>query len=262
MKNIGKKLLVLTAIALTASALRVDAALVTYKTANTSSSDLLAIFNLNVDGVAMVDYVGGIKLEKVGGDPSMPDKYVSLCTDIRGVLKMGKSYIYDTVTFDGQVGIDPAWGKTKSAADAAQAIQNAAYLFSKYAPATDANTSANKAAWAAIQLAVWEALYDSPGTFSLTSGRFAVTGSGTVQAQALALASTYLADLAQNTPALGTYSGYLLRPDPIFQNGATPQGLLFNPTLAPVPEPSTIIAGLFLLIPLGVRAMRRKQAIA
>lgn len=252
-------------VALSVTATSASAALVSYKISNTSSSDLLIAVSLKIDGTAVTDYVGGIKLTKVSGDASMPSSYVSMCTDINGVLKNGGTYSFDKVDFTGLTGTAPKWGNPVSTGNAAQAIQNAAYIFANFKPSSTVSTDANRVAWAALQLATWEALYDSPGsgTFSLTSGRFQANGpKGSIQAQAVAQANTILASLSAHIPAPGTYSGSLLVPNPGIQGGVVPQALMFEPSLAaisPVPEPSTVFAGLMLLIPIGTVWLRSSR---
>lgn len=241
-----------------------SASLVSYKISNTSTKDLLLYVGLKVDGVSVNDYVGGLKLTKVSGDAGMPSTYVSLCTDVNGVLKSGATYTFEQMQFAGLEGTAPKWGNPVSPASAAQAIQNAAYLFDNFRPASADNTDANRVAWAALQLATWEALYDSPGsgTFSLTTGRFAASSgpAGSLQASAVAQAQQLLADLSAHIPAPGTYAGSLLVPSPGVQGGVIPQALMFEPTAAagisPVPESSTLLAGLLLLIPVGTYCLR------
>ncbi len=160
------------------------------------------------------------------------------------ILYGGTTYTYDAQSFNGQSGSAPAWG-----APASQAIQNAAYLFAHNTPA-----GGDATAWAALQLAVWEALYDTGSSgnpqFNLANGRFVVnSGNSAAIAQAAAL-------LAQLPNTSETYAGYLLQPQTPFPFGTQPQGLLLNPTLAPVPEPTTLVAGAFLLLPLGLSGAR------
>jgi hypothetical protein len=229
-----------------------SAAMVTYKVLNDTS--LYQSFDLTIDGQTWTDsYAGGIKIEKQSGDPSMPQNFIGLCTDINGVLTLGATYGYDLKSFAGLTGIDPQWGSTAALAN--QAIQNAAHLFVSQNP----GLAGSATAWAALQLAVWEALYDTGSTFDLTSGRFSVQGNSTT----IAAAQEMLTQLAASIPAPGTYKGYLLSPNPVIPpgNGGYPtQGLL----VTPVPEPATVIAGVFLMVPLGMSAVRywRKKAAA
>jgi hypothetical protein len=223
------------------------AAFVTY----TVGDGGLSTFSVSIDNKAAVNaLVGSIKLTEVGDNPAMPNTYYTVCTDIEGVLFLGRNYGFTQPTvFSGQTGIKPTWGATSS--DAAAAIQNAAHLFFTHQSVLASGSQSEKAA---LQLAVWEALYDTGGTIGLGSGRFQATGA---DAAALGLATTWLqTDLTGNY----SYAGFLLTPDPTEQYGYPGQGVLIDVT--PVPEPTTMIAGALLLIPFGlstVRFLRRKR---
>jgi len=108
----------------------------------------------------------------------------------------------------------------------------------------------------ALQLAVWEALYDTGATVSsygFGSGRFGAAANAaalTDGASAIAEALIWLGETRTTS-----YAGYLLLPDDGYS-----QGVLGGVT--PVPEPTTMIAGALLLVPFGastLRVLRRNQ---
>jgi len=96
---------------------------------------------------------------------------------------------------------------------------------------------------AAFQLAIWEIVYDTPGSWNVNSGNFYATGFG-----ALGTAQTWLNGLTTSSPG---FSGSL-----VALTNRTQQDYI---AVAPVPEPGTIFAALSILAPAGL-AFRRKRA--
>ena len=147
------------------------------------------------------------------------------------------------------------------------AIQNAATIF--YTHFADLGSGATVAENAAVQLAVWASLYDtagsgevqgitlSGGNYHFSSGRFQVTSGDQA---AINLAASWLVGLNGSS----SYTGDLLVPDPTTQNGNIAQELLLRTTDAdPVPEPTTMVAGVLLLLPFGastLRVLRKNRA--
>ena len=173
----------------------------------------LESFNVKIDNTVINGALaGGILINRVSStDPSMPASYVTVCTDIEGTLYLGQSYQYNTpvTPFSGQTGIAPTWGIPSDGSAAAEAIQNAAHLFYTYGQLTSSGIGLSSTTMkAALQLAVWEALYNT------TTGGNVITGSGarfTVtsgDAAAIAQANAWVAALS------GDYglTGYLLTP--------------------------------------------------
>jgi hypothetical protein len=212
----------------------------------------LESFNVTIDGNSINGALaGGISIQKMGGDASMPASYVTVCTDIEGTLYLGQSYEYATpvTPFSGQSGVNPKWGDGSNDGSAAKAIQNAAYLFYNYSNLTPTGIGGSAEQMAALQLAVWEALYDTTASGSVTGTRFAVSGG---DASAIALAGSLLSGLD------GSYNltGYLLYPTQgsgVNANGEPPQELLIA---IPVPESPTVIAGALLLLPFAASTFR------
>jgi hypothetical protein len=211
-------------------------------------------------------------------DPTMPESYLTVCTDFLGTLYLGKTYKYSdpastftTVlsTQNGQTGggIDPNW------INPAQAIQNAAHIFYTYGDIGNGgiNTAVGGTPltvdqMAALQVAIWIALYDTTGTGAVDpSGTFQYLSTG-VTDPINGFVTQYLSSLD------GSYlnTGYLLQPDPLSGPGRTqgnsdgqlPQELLMGSQIAQgqgnpsVPEPTTIFAAAALLLPLGASTIR------
>lgn len=229
-------------------------------------------WNLNIDGTSENGaLVGGIKLT-----PSNPLLAItSVCLDVKGTVYLGTAYNFVTVAFSGQDGLNPNWGYGNSGggalanpSTAALAIQNAARVFDLHKAVLAAGSTQDRAA---LQLAVWEALYDTGNplgySFTATSGRFEASRSvyaGSDAARATALSwLNGLYDSSGNLKPFQPYTGSLLQP--LLANGqpnAAAQEMMGTLT-APVPEPTTIIAGALLLLPFGastIRFLRRNAA--
>lgn len=211
---------------------------------------LVGGFSVSLDGNAESGIlVGGIHIV---GNPSVPGyaNATTVCVDLNGRVYVGSTYAFNEVGFSGQTGLNPAWGQpTGNSSAAYQAINNAAYLYATYHPTTATD-------WAALQLAVWKAVYDTSADGSInwdaSSERFTVT---TDVNNAWVEAQGFLASLPRNTD----YLGYLLQPE-----DDTAQEFLIAVTPMPVPEASTIATGLLLLMPFGpssLRFLRRRLAL-
>jgi hypothetical protein len=217
-----------------------------------SESDLVSGFNVTLDGTADNNIlVGGAQVSAQG--PAVPGyaNFTTVCLDLKGTIYLGSTYTFNEVVYSGQTGLDPNWGNPMSTSQntsaAYQAINNAAYLFASHqnpASATD---------WAALQLAVWKVLYDTGADGSVVWGsgsRFQMNYDPTQNGAAWTEATSWIAALPRTTD----YAGYLLAPtDP------TAQELIVG--VSPVPEPTTLLAGAALLVPLGASTLRfcRKQ---
>jgi hypothetical protein len=253
----------------------------------TIGNGMLETFNLQITGPSGTIFynnalAGGISITQpatpaANGD--MPLSYITVCTDIEGTLYLGQTYTYNTpvTPFSGQSGLAPTWGDNP--ADSAMAIQNAAYLFNTYYAAltgsgiggvyADQSLATQRAA---LQLAVWAALYNTTASGAVNGSRFAVTSG---DPSAISDAESWLSGLTGNYDL----NGYLLTPTDLADapnngnaDGEPPQELLiregdFTPSpfdsLEPVPEPPTMIAGALLLLPFGVsvlRILRRRRA--
>jgi len=208
-------------------------------------------------------YIGIYQFSLV--DPNNNDQpyynFMSVCLSPVGQLGYG-AFNYNVLTFaqanPGQYPSAWAWNGN-NANPQYWGINNAYAVFaSNLANVTDDTSGA------ALNLAIWTALYDSTGY-----GNSLNQGAGSFYSQILAgslnggsiltgqLATDYWADLA----ALNGVSGPVANGD-ILQGTPTVDGITapIDPDqqelLLPVPEPSTIFAGALLLLPLGASAMR------
>lgn len=206
-------------------------------------------------------WAGGMKLQNTLTTPKGP-VVTAVCLDVNGTLSVGTTYDFAVQEFDGQSGLNPAWGSYAPGDDATAAqyyaIQNAAYLFDNFRPAvpTATSTSAEILAmqqdWTELQLAVWSVLYNTTPSGAVGSARF--TGSGDRWNAANAMISS------AKLPGKTEYSGDLLNPTYKLQDGswvvATGGQELLVSVTPEIPEPSTMIAAALLLLPFGASAFR------
>lgn len=199
----------------------------------------------------------------------------TFCTDIgAGVGGLGQGYLAQDFGNSTTDGVKPPWVNTP------ESIENAAWIYNnKYQATFDypAGTQPvpNAQSAAALQLAIWEVLYESPavGTAPYTPNMFTVAaGSGgnfrtTLGAThaTVVQANSFLNDLvaARNNPNWTAYDSTWLRPvGSDWKTETVKQGLLFDDVVVPVPEPTTVLAAAFLLLPFGLstlRTLRRKE---
>jgi hypothetical protein len=163
------------------------------------------------------------------------DQFYSFCTDINSAFVNPQNYQLIFPVTDGGNVAPPSWVKPDGFA-------MASWLYAKYLPdfspawlGTDLNA-------AGLQLALWELLYDSaPGSVANGQGNvYATAGNAT----AIAAANSFVAEALANGKTFA--SGTWLDPQ------GDGQGFLYYP----VPEPSTVIAGLLLLAPMGFGVTR------
>jgi hypothetical protein len=196
------------------------------------------------------EYIGIYQFNSSGSEGPV-NPFWSTCLSPDGSLDWN-SHNYTSLSFvAGSPGNNPGSWSTVGASDSG--IQNAQYLWRLFSPTIIASGTANQGA--GLALAMYEALYDSTGygkTDTADAGKFYVNSglSGAV----LTAYNSYLgvlntASSAANVSAsLG--NGYVLRSTEI---GAG-QDLIWNVT--PVPEPTTMIAGALLLLPVGASTLR------
>ncbi len=230
----------------------------------------LETFNVNWDTHLNENVLaGGITMMQVAC--SIPT-FTTICTDIGGTVYLGYQYVYsDPQVFNNQDGIRPSWGAGNGEialdtpwadltpgqqANASAAIQAAADIFYTHRSVLTTGSTTDKAA---LQLAVWEALYDTAANataYSLAEGegRFSVNSGDSA---AIAEAKQWLSEVHRNAG----YTGFLLIPTPEAQHSLNAQEVFYSGT--PVPEPTTLIAGALLLLPFGastLRLLRRRRA--
>jgi hypothetical protein len=216
---------------------------------------------------------GGIRIVKQSGsDTHAPAEYITVCTDIGGTLYLGLNYGYNAPAgFSGQDGLNPNWGAGNTGNslpnpnNAIAAIQNAAKIFYDHYTAVLTPIAGTPAPSlitqrAALQLAVWDALYDSVanvafGANDLSIGRFQATGADSA---AISLANSWLCGLTGNYNIAGNLLYPVVDYPTSGNNNEPPQELLMRiEDVTPVPEPTTVIAGALLLLPLGASTLRK-----
>jgi hypothetical protein len=185
-----------------------------------------------------------------------------LCVDFNGLINPGVPYTYSApVAFGGQSGLDPTWGANPgSTADQQAAIQAAAWIYNHYSSYYAAGSTLLQQE--EVQLAVWDALYDTTaGQKPTDTGRFAVTvGLGLAGITGGSTIGSDIQTILNSVPAVvnPAYTGYLLEPDPTSQDdGITGQDVFAPLESSLLPESPTLLAGALLLLPFGTCGLRR-----
>ncbi|HEY5232811.1 MAG TPA: hypothetical protein VIK35_04680 [Verrucomicrobiae bacterium] len=238
---------------------------------NRSSYQDLDQFNLKFEGTTYNNVLaGGIMISQPNGSSdALPNNYVSVCTDFLGSLYLGQTYKYlgQTVPVTSTTtGIAPAWSSQYS-------FTLASELFNTYGDigsggvGTGSGPTITVEDMAALQLAVWMVLYDTSTTtknnittakVNYTSGNFQVSSAVNGDSDAIALAEQWVGGLTLNYNNIDS----LLKPDLSLgsqgnNNGHDPQELMYaSVPICSVPEPATILAGVLLILPLGVSTIR------
>jgi len=220
-----------------------------------NEADLTGGFDVTLDGSGDNGILVGGAMFTASGTP-VPGyaSFTTVCLDLRGSLTLGSTYSFTEQGFNGQNGINPGWGNDGLGAvspgtAASAAINNAAAVYAAHENVTSPTD------WAALQLAVWKALYDTTanGTIIMSGSdaRFSVNTDPTQNSAAWTEAKTWLSQLPSNP----NYSGYLLEP----VNSGEQEVLI---GIQPVPEPATLAAGAVMLVPFLVsssRFLRRRR---
>ena len=186
-----------------------------------------------------------------GSIPNPGSPFYSVCLSPAGLLDGGGPYKYDDWAFSiASPGIYPnQWAVGSSGQP--YGINNAAYLWATYG--TTVRQSGDSAKAAALEFAVWTALYNSTGYGNqLGNNYFTINGlSGTT----LSDYNQFLGDLAsmQNR---AYYTGNILEGQGASAGPNTGQSQEFFYLGTPVPEPTTMVAGALLLLPFGASTLR------
>ena len=131
-------------------------------------------------------------------------------------------------------------------------INNAAWLWSQYG--TSVRQSGDNASAAALEFAIWTALYNSTGYGALGNSYFTIQNmTGTT----LTDYNNFITDLTSSGITGPQYTGNILEGQDAVQDGAgSGQSQEFFLLGTPVPEPTTMIAGALLLLPFGMSTLR------
>lgn len=228
-----------------------------------SGESLLVTSGLNVslDNNSENVWAGGIQASETTPGSGLPNQasLTTVCLDLKGTIYVGSTYTFNLQTFSGLTGLNPTWGNPlanpQDPTVAYAAINNAAYLFNTYDSRVSTATD-----WAALQLAVWKALYDTSANGSIvwnTGSRFLVNSdSSGAWTEAQGFLNYTVGSSSSSLGAVPQYTGYLLSP-----TDTSAQELIVG--VSPVPEPTTLVAGAALLLPFGLSSLkliRRRRA--
>ncbi|MCW5553915.1 MAG: hypothetical protein KIS67_17390 [Verrucomicrobiae bacterium] len=215
-------------------------------------------FGLTVQGTSQTSYAVAFSASLQSGDPlptGHSSPFTTFCLDIDTTLANGW---WQSGSFS-EVPLTSDTGKVRQGV---ASLQYAAQLYQTFAGTIPAGgwTSAQKAEGSALQLAIWEVLYEygTAGAFNLSSGPgFTVTsGDSAIRARA----QDMLDSLTFGAPDTSLST--------TFWNAANADGSarssqdLIGP-MTPIPEPTTCIAGALLLLPfLGstLRVWQKRQS--
>jgi hypothetical protein len=211
--------------------LAMDCQAVTFKLESGSAIHNVAI-TYSKGGTYINETVGACMMDAM--DTSNGSHVYTFCTDIGRTINWGSSYSYSLVSFAGQSGSSPTWSQN--------GIKYAEYLYQTYLSDALSNQSSGKGA--ALQLAIWEVLYDTKSSgsqsYSLTSGYFKASS------DVNSIAQSYLNSIPTSIP---NYAGNWYRPSPL----CSAQGLIAMPDGGA----SMAMLGIGLA---GMGALRRRMA--
>jgi len=205
-------------------------------------------------------YATAFSVDRVGGDPlPVPhsDPFVSFCLDINNNLGNGWWQ-------SGGFSETPLNNDSNPADRVELGLYRAASLYGQYSSGIMSVTGNGSGyAWtdkqkgAALQLAIWEVLYEKTGTYSIDA-----SGGSGVNSFYVSSVDSGVRSLA-NQMLASTWNVVNLNIETTFWNAVTSGGAyrssqdLIGP-MAPVPEPSTVVAGALLLLPFLASTIRRR----
>jgi hypothetical protein len=203
------------------------------------------IYNNGANSEGCYAGIFSLAVNNAAGNP-MTGTILTFCTDVG--VNWKNTDTYTALAFAGATGVNPPWANTP------KSIQNASWLYNTYfVPNSSAYVNDPNLA-AGMQLAIWKVLYDTTasGTVSTldgSTGALRATGFGGGIADANTLINAV--NTARGNGSFVQYLDTWLKP-----NDLASQGLIYN-ALTPVPEPTTMLAGLLLLLPFGATLIRR-----
>jgi hypothetical protein len=190
--------------------------------------------------------------QNIAGSQPLPanhsDPFVTFCMDINTILGSGwwQSGSFSDANLTQQ---------SPPATRFASGLYSAANLYAHYAGGIlNANGSwADRAEGAALQLAIWEVLYEPAANGYDVLSTFETSGfkATSVDSGIATRANTMLSTWGAADPNIDTTFWNAVNANGTFRSSQD----LIGP-LAPVPEPTTVLAGLLLLLPFGVSTVR------
>jgi len=210
------------------------AATLSYSTSGMLAENVLSFFNngaSNFNG-----YTGQISNTLTGGPAGYPSTFIGYCVDLQDTYQQGETVSVNNTSALTRNGISPNTG------------YRVAWLYNTYAASVSTNVQA-----AALQVAIWEALYNNTLDDTFSSGWYTLGASQNMQSQA----KIYI-DALQT--AIGNGS-YLTNNATWFNANGTGQDVLgpsSTPVVSQVPEPGlmSLFAGSSLS---GLWMLRRKR---
>ena len=186
----------------------------------------------------------------------VPNPMYSVCLSPAGLLDGGQ-YTYNILQFStASPGIYPgAWAVVGGQP---VGINNAAWLWNNYGMAIVNNTggaySGNQSqAAAALEFAVWTALYNSEGYGTLGGGTWTQP---TLTGSTATYYNTFINGLTSSGITGPQFTGNILEGQGALAGPGTGQSQEFFLLGTPVPEPTTMVAGALLLLPFGASTLR------
>jgi hypothetical protein len=200
--------------------------------------------------------------------PQLGTPFYSVCLSPAGLLD-GNPHTYNELPFGGGGGANPGiypsnWAWSGPGPNPQYwGIQNAAYLWNTFGMGIVSSGSNQRAA--ALEFAVWTALYDSSGYGALGHPNNWLAPIGQMDSTTLNYYNQYTAALMSAGSFINThlYTGNVLESTIAGSgpgSGGSQEFLLLG---SPVPEPTTVIAGALLLLPFGastIRMLRKTRA--
>ena len=192
--------------------------------------------------------------------------FYSVCLSPAGLLDES-THTYNSIPFAGGpgVGANPgiyptawAWSGLNNGRPQYWGVQNAAYIWSTFGMGIVNNpgTTGNQQA-AALEFAIWTALYDSTGYGQLGAPANWVAPTGQMDLTTLSYYNQYKAALTSAGSSIPLYTGNILEGVGAVSGGpGSGQSQEFFMLGTPVPEPTTMIAGALLLLPFGASTLR------
>jgi hypothetical protein len=203
-------------------------------------------------------YLTAFQAKKIGGQDlpgGHPDPFITFCLDIR--YNLSEPAYWRSGTFPNpNAGTAPLWQT--------DGIYRAASLYRAFAGGVNFAGTPGKKEGAALQLAIWEVLYEPGSSFSVSSGTgFYVTGPNTAAATdgVIGRANAMLSSAANKVDHNLINTFWNAESD---KNGnPLPNNQDLIGPFIPVPEPATYAAAALLCLPLavnGIRMLRKRRS--